>query len=252
MDAQKDSELKSSSFLIPSLILSPAFPLPLIFCLDICLLLCWTDKNRNDSIHKTEHVCTRYTKSGPCCRLASPLKAAIWTVYPTLEHEAFVLQKAGIKVRVLWCFCLVFGWQDGSSGCAGRGAWAEQEQHCGMGGRTSGQVDKWTATAGPQLGDTARGHCSGTLAWPRGSGHCWPSLGQGLCPCVRSPGADVPGLAWPRCSSGLLCLWVWGALLKQLGLQPKLLMIEKEENGNTLKRGCGIFAAMSQNSTTIV
>lgn len=30
-------------------------------------------------------------------------------------------------------------------------------------------------------------------------------------------------------------------MLKQLELQPKELMIEKEENGNTLKRGCVIL-----------
>lgn len=42
MDAQKDSELKSSSFLIPSLILSPVLPVPFILCLDICLLSCGT------------------------------------------------------------------------------------------------------------------------------------------------------------------------------------------------------------------
>lgn len=40
-------------------------------------------------------------------------------------------------------------------------------------------------------------------------------------------------------------------MLKQLELQPKQLMIEKEENGNTLKHGCD-FAAISQNSTTTV
>lgn len=42
-------------------------------------------------------------------------------------------------------------------------------------------------------------------------------------------------------------------MLKQLELQPKQLMTEKEENGNNPKKhGCVIFAAMSQNSTTIV
>lgn len=30
-------------------------------------------------------------------------------------------------------------------------------------------------------------------------------------------------------------------MLKQLELQPKQLMIEKEENGNTLKHGCVIL-----------
>lgn len=59
----------------------------------------------------------------------------------------------------------------------------EQEQHCGMGGRT--------ATARAWLGDIGLG----TLVWgcwPHSSRQCWPSLGQGLCPRVRSAAADVP------------------------------------------------------------
>lgn len=151
------------------------------------------------------------------------------------------------------------GWQNpahpacGGSGRAGR---REQEQHCGMRGRTAGQLR-------PHLG-------SGPLAWPLGSGHCWPgplAVGTaGPAPWQRAllarAGAGAPpahperssqrsrrscrsqhltALAWTHWSSGVLYFWVWDAMLKQLELQPKQLMIEKEENGNTLKHGCVIL-----------
>lgn len=185
-----------SSFLIPSLILSPAFPLPFILCLDICLLSCWTDKNRNDSIRKTEHVRTRHTKSGPCCHLASPFTRSNLDRLPQSGTWGLCAAKDSDyhhgSVVVLSGFWLA-GWQDPA---------APGVQSAGAGAALwHGRQDSWTVTARARLGDTgwgtlALGHWFGDTGL-HGSGHCWPSLGQGLCPRVRSAAADVPAGSAP-------------------------------------------------------
>lgn len=110
------------------------------------------------------------------------------------------------------------GWQNpahpacGGSGRAGR---REQEQHCGMRGRTAGQLR-------PHLG-------SGPLAWPLGSGHCWPGpLAAGTAgPCwgrgsARASGALEPTeptfLPEPAPESpGLDTLKLWCSLFLSVG-----------------------------------
>jgi len=54
---RKTANLKSSSVLIPSLILSPVFLPPFILSLDIRPLACWTGKTRNCNVCKG--LCTR-------------------------------------------------------------------------------------------------------------------------------------------------------------------------------------------------
>lgn len=88
----------------------------------------------------------------------------------------------------------------------------EQEQHCGMRGRTAGQL--WLELGSGTLpGDTGlvprQQDTSAQGCWPVPTAAGHPGLGTpGLCPRGRGAGADAPGpapqLTWTRWSSGVL------------------------------------------------
>lgn len=130
------------------------------------------------------------------------------------------------------------GWQEPARGSSGRAGAGAALWHARQDNWTTGQL--W-----PELGSgtLARGHWPGPMAGDT-AGAPW---GEGSARASGANGADVPARptpdspGWTRWSSGVLYFSVWDAMLEQLELQPKQLMIEKEENGNTLKHGCVIL-----------
>lgn len=157
----------------------------------------------------------------------------LWKEQSGQAWNTLCYKRQVIDVMALWWFCLVLGWQGGRTRRVVAPGAREQEQHCGMRGWTAGHYGQSSAW-GHWLGTLAGGHWPG----PRAGGTAGPHQGRGS---ARAPRAlkltflldpHLTALAW---SSAVLYFWLWDAMLKQLELQPKQLMIEKEENGNTLK-----------------
>lgn len=151
---------------------------------------------------------------------------------------------------VLWCFCLVFGWQNLARGSRSSTVACEAGQLDSCGRTSAGDtgpgtlaqghwpmalLGQWTLTAGDS------GH---SLLGTVGTGPWQWTLTAGDRGCVwstQAKGARIPAGPTPDSPGSLVFLWVCDAMLKRLELQPKQLMIEKEENGKTLKNGCVIL-----------
>lgn len=102
------------------------------------------------------------------------------------------------------CGGFVWFWGDR---VAGPGAWWLRA--CGSRSSTvaceAGQLDSWTLRPELGLGTLAGDTGWGTLAWPQGRRNCWPSPGQGLCPCTQSSKADLPAGPSPDSPGLKLC-----------------------------------------------
>lgn len=174
----------------------------------------------------------------------------LWKEQSGQAWNTLCYKRQVIDVMALWWFCLVLGWrwQDPARAGSGRVGAGAALWHA--------RLDSWTLR--PELGSgTLAGDTGwGTLAWPQGRGHCWPSPGQGLCPCTQSSKADLPAGPSPDSPGLKLCC----SLFLTVRCYAEATRITTKtaddwERGKwqyPKKHGYVIFAAMSQNSTTIV
>lgn len=119
----------------------------------------------------------------------------------------------------------------------------EQEQHCGMLVKDNNKISIGQIlcfASGNRPRSTAVGHCWLTPGWgsqPARPEHLSQQIWRSCRTVLQAP--ENPGPVILKLC--FIYFWICDTMLKQLELQPKQLMIEKEENGNTLKHGCVIL-----------
>lgn len=119
----------------------------------------------------------------------------------------------------------------------------EQEQHCGMLVKDNNKISIGQIlcfASGNQPRSTTVGRCRLTPGWgsqPARPEHLSQQIWRSCRSVLQAPENPRPVIL-KLC---FIYFWICDTMLKQLELQPKQLMIEKEENGNTLKHGCVIL-----------